>query len=522
MSATSRRAMIRVLAGLLLLASLAACSQAPRYQLALDVADAYAFTPPKQVPALQRLGRFQPGSPGTFVPVTGPSSPAGNVYFVTHGWAPGYLDAVKKIQSEGKLPLAWDPNLKNKDGQPYNNGWFQSVSQSILSTDPGATIYFFTWVDWSATSSFFDPRNAEKNTEMAGNALTAAVSAALSPGFPPGRLHLLGHSFGSKVVTVASRNLKPAHLTLFDSPDRGFVHIVGAGNKLYLPAYLPAIPPSRATGGTFVDNYYSFFGICYNDRGNALKPIVDYKLVAHVCTLFDIACKHSYPMVFYPQASAGPGKNLGLWWSPLLGTQFKTLPPDFQQTWKNDKGDPLAYETGSKCFGNSGQLFADELSPRSFLERQLFDTTEPPKAALKVQPLAFEPLFTEGGARVENGAATLAEPGSAFWHLQFTKGPQDDALEIDVQFRQSGGDDLLGLWIDGELGRVLSGRWAGRDVQTTTVNVNHLADGPHLLTVALHGVADDAQAEVEVRNLRKVSFVPGEPATSGDGGGGNR
>jgi len=39
--------------------------------------------------------------------------------------------------------------------------------------------------------------------------------------------------------------------------------------------------------------------------------------------------------------------------------------------------------------------------------------------------------------------------------------------------------------------------------------------------VALHSAAgDDAKAEVEVRNLRKASFVPGEPATSGDGGGG--
>jgi pimeloyl-ACP methyl ester carboxylesterase len=517
MSAISRRA-IRVLAGLWLLTSLAAWGQAPQRRVSLDVSDAYAFTPPRQVPALQRLGRFQPGSPGTFVPVTGPSNPAGHVYFVTHGWAPGYLDAVKKFQSEGKFPLAWDPNLKNKDGQPYNNGWFQNVSQSILKTDPGATVFFFSWVDWSATSSFFDPQNAQKNTDMAGNALNAAVSAALKAGFPPQRLHLLGHSYGSKVVTVAAVKLKPAHLTLFDSPDRGFVHIVGAGNKLYLPPYLPAIPPSRAAGGTFVDNYYSFFGICYNDRGNALKPIVDYKLVAQICKATDIGCKHGYPMVFYPQASAGPNKNLGLWWSPLLGNQFKTLPPDFEQTWKNDKGDPLAFQTGSKCFGNSGQLFADELSPRSFLERQLFDTTEPPKAALKVQPLVFEPLFAEGGTRIEDGAAILAEPGSSFWHLQFTKEPQDDALEIDVQFRQPGGDDLLGFWIDDDLDRVLSGQWTGREVQTTTINVNHLEDGPHLLTVALHSVADDARAEVEVRNLRKVSFVSGQPATSGDGG----
>jgi hypothetical protein len=516
MSAISRRA-IRVLAGLLLLTSLAAWGQAPQRPISLDVSNAYAFTPPKQVPALQRLGLFKPGSPGAFVPVTGPSNPSGHVYFVTHGWAPGYLDAVKKMQSEGKFPLAWDPNLKNKDGQPYDDGWFQRVSQSILNTDPGATVFFFSWVDWSATSSLFDPQNAQKNTDMAGNTLTAAVRAALNAGFPPGRLHLLGHSYGSKVVTVASREIKPAHVTLFDSPEGRLIGFLGAANKLYLPIYLPAIPPSRAPGGTFVDNYYSFFGICYNDRANTLKPIVDFKLVAQICSRIDLGCKHAYPMTFYPQASAGPGKNLGLWWSPLLGNQFETLQPDYEQTWKDAKGDPLAFRAGPKCFGNSGQLVTDE--PRIFQESMLFVDSEPPKAALKIQDLSFETLFAEGGARIEGRASTLAEPGSSFWHLQFTKEPLDDAIEVDVKFLQPGGDDVLGFWIDDHLGRVLSGRWAGPEELTTAVNINHLADGPHVLTVALHSVADDARAEVQVRNLRKVSFVPGEPATSEEDGG---
>lgn len=520
MSTTSRRA-IRVLAGLLLLTSLAAWGQdSQRPPVPLNFSNAYAFAPQKQVPALQRLGLFKPGAPELFVPVTGPSNPSGHVYFISHGWAPGYLDAVKKFLSAGKFPLAWDPNLKNKDGQPYNNGWFQNVSQSILKADPEATVFFFSWVDWSATSSFLDPQNAQKNTDMAGNALTAAVQAALGKGFPPARLHLLGHSYGSKVVTVASLAIKPAHVTLFDSPEGKIIGFLGAANKLYLPIYLPAIPPSRHPGGTFVDNYYSYFGICYNDRGNMLKPIVDYKLLARICSTTDLGCKHAYPMVFYPQASAGPAKNLGLWWSPLLGQQFQTLPPDYEQTWKDAKGDPLAFNTGSKCFGNSGQLVT--AASRSFLESELFIDSEPPKAALKIQDLPFETLLKEGGAQVEGRTATLAGPGSSFWHLGFTKEPQDDAIEVDVNFRQPGGDDVLGFWIDDHLGRVLSGRWAGSGAQPTAVNINHLSNGPHVLTIALHGVADDAHSEVLVSNLRKVSFVPGEPATSGEGGGANR
>ncbi|PYQ55409.1 MAG: hypothetical protein DMF53_28205, partial [Acidobacteria bacterium] len=434
MSAISRRS-VPVLAGFLLLISLAAWGQAPQRRVSFNVANVYAFTPPKQVPALQRLGRFQPGSPGTFVPVTGPSSPAGNVYFISHGWAPGYLDAVKKFQSEGKFPLAWDPNLKNKDGKPYDSGWFQNVSQSILNTDPGATVFFFSWVDWSATSSFTDPQNAQKNTDMAGNALRAAISAALNAGFPPARIHLLGHSYGSKVVTVAAVRLKPAQVTVFDSPEGKLINWLGAANNLFLPCYLPAIPPSRASGGTFVDNYYSYFGICYNDRANELKPIVDYKLIARICGTIDLGCKHGYPTVFYPQASAGPAKNLGLWWSPLLGTQFKTLAPDYEQTWKNAQGNPLAFNTGSKCFGNSGQMLSEGApAPQSFQERLLFDDSEPPLAAIRIQPLAFQPLILEGETRLEDrgAAAVLAEPGSAFWHLEFTKEPQDDAILVDV------------------------------------------------------------------------------------------
>src|SRR6185312_16456889 len=98
---------------------------------------------------------------------------------------------------------------------------------------------------------------------------------------------------------------------------------------------------------------------------------------------------------------------------------------------------------------------------RSFLESELFIDSEPPKAALKIQDLPFETLLKEGGAQVEGRTATLAGPGSSFWHLGFTKEQQDDAIEVDVNFRQPGGDDVLGFWIDDQLGRVLSGRWAG-------------------------------------------------------------
>ena len=45
------------------------------------------------------------------------------------------------------------------------------------------------------------------------------------------------------------------------------------------------------------------------------------------------------------------------------------------------------------------------------------------------------------------------------------------------------------------------------------MNIDQLEDGPHLLTVALHSAAnDDINAEVEVKNLREVSFSREAPS----------
>jgi hypothetical protein len=121
-------------AALLLLAIAVLISD--RISAEMPYADPRSYKPSEfQIKPLQRLGLYGP-SETHFLPVKGRVNPEGNVYFVTHGWAPGYLKKVNKIISAGKPPLAWDKNIG------FNDGWFEGLCESIKKTDPGATIFF--------------------------------------------------------------------------------------------------------------------------------------------------------------------------------------------------------------------------------------------------------------------------------------------------------------------------------------------------------------------------------------------
>ena len=84
---------------------------------------------------------------------------------------------------------------------------------------------------------------SESRTQWSGLMLAKAIEQALSPGFFPGLglIHILGHSHGSKVATVATQALQLAgipvsHLTLLESPEGGptfggsSLHASGLGN----------------------------------------------------------------------------------------------------------------------------------------------------------------------------------------------------------------------------------------------------------------------------------------------------
>src|SRR5436309_2910478 len=103
---------------------------------------------------------------------------------------------------------------------PYNAGCFQSRARSTRAVDQQAAILFFSWIDWSATRGSLDPGESQKHTDTAGQALAAAIRAAL-PGYDSRKIHFAGHSHGAKVATVAALDIHPAGLSLFDSPETG-------------------------------------------------------------------------------------------------------------------------------------------------------------------------------------------------------------------------------------------------------------------------------------------------------------
>ena len=197
---------------------------------------------------------------------------------------------------------------------------------------------------------------SESRTQWAGLMLAEAIEEALADGFfgtGEGLLHILGHSHGAKVATVATVALEAANvpvsqLTLFDSPETGPTQPftlaapgIGGGQNFAwrflqeLPriSKTPVAIGRQATGGTFVDNYYSGtgFGAPFGGYGG-LGTVVD--VLLRPATLYnpsgslagDLGAafpSHSYPPAWYAQASlqnpnaSGDVKN-GLYWSPLM------------------------------------------------------------------------------------------------------------------------------------------------------------------------------------------------------------
>ena len=221
---------------------------------------------PKEYPVIDRLGEFvsEPGSPdgGYFLPVQPGSVGANNtqafddnVYVIAHGWMPGYDSWVSKALSGGKLPLSWQTWLGGAGvGKAYHPStpWLYKgssgdgiqvndtgLAEEILKVDPNATVLAYSWIDESTTPTFGDIPKAgyqsEGYTTMAGMQMAEGIMDALAPNYYEGlgKVHLIGHSHGARVATVAALALQRAalnnpqdpqynvvrQLTLFDSPE---------------------------------------------------------------------------------------------------------------------------------------------------------------------------------------------------------------------------------------------------------------------------------------------------------------
>ena len=279
-----------------------------------------------------------------------------------------------------------------------------SSSQVTLSANatPGGTasLTFKGLNLGQALKEFMYAGQSASYTQLNGLRLASAIEQALNINFFAGEglIHLLGHSHGSKVATVAALALQDAgvpvaQLTTFESPEAGpafgslNAHLASFGNaQNYLWYYLRQMnlsrtpvqvntrTPTAPTGGkfpTFVDNYFSHegFGSALGgvdvsgfdgNFGGDLKPIVDTQFLAEqlyggvsasnpLGALGVLFGSHDYPPPWYAQASLQPPavQQNGLNWSPLLNASNSTGLSDFYQQ------APSLVETGDVTNGNA-------------------------------------------------------------------------------------------------------------------------------------------------------------------------
>lgn len=279
------------------------------------------------------------------------------LYVVTHGWAPGYRSAVSA--AGGKLhwwskeasvggrwsgDWAWAPfGPLTKPAFPVSS---TGICQQILTLDPKATVVAYSWLDDSATDdSVTTDYESEAHTHTNGMRLANALIKAVTPEFwkEGGRVHLIGHSHGSKVCTVAALTLQQAgiqaaHLTILDSPESNLPLESNGANLLGL--YLQGLNIQNQSydcaAGTFVDIYPSCFGVGYasSDPKSPLNNIVEVALKpTKIYSYTDAADAHTYAAGWYSGAAAG-AKAQG---QPPVGLAWPPVPKDYQpalnQTW---------------------------------------------------------------------------------------------------------------------------------------------------------------------------------------------
>lgn len=255
---------------------------------------------------LERLGRFDGER---FRSVTPGSVPPSHVYVLVHGWAPGWGDEA-----------IGDPRLRSwaaesTSGEPFEP-WIRQLSVAILEADPHAVVLAYSWLDDAATGRFIlAQRRAFAHTDLHGRWLAEALMQATCDDFiaNSGRVHLIGHSYGARVVTLAALYMskRPQQITLFDSPDAPITYVTGS--QTMLASLLRKLPIGDGPGEIFVDNYISVFGAYYH-AAPGLSGVVDV-LLSPPYGSWDYRRRHLYPMEFYAQTAE---LDFGLGWSPLL------------------------------------------------------------------------------------------------------------------------------------------------------------------------------------------------------------
>ena len=494
---------------------------------------------------IQRLAYYDPAT-GDFVPVT-PDDPrlvGKDVSVLVHGWAPGYIEWVQNAAALGQVLEWWQTfpgqpgyNASISGGLPPDSAWLldghtegsievasQGMAQDILASDPNAAVLAYSWIDDSATavSSYTgipeDAYLSEAKTTLNGERLAVGLEQVLgSEAQFHGKLQLIGHSHGSKVVTTAAVALTDAstpitvnQLTILDSPessntDLGYAlaELGASNNNWYFLQDLNINRQSPST--TFVDNYISYFDepydvISYPGSNPNLGQVVDVSLDAEPYSVTDPGGQHSYAAYWYAGSSEPAltyGNLVGRMWSPLLAGNTgpnqppQDLSPGYEQSWD------------SSNYMQSNQFNLNVYTPPAF--NPVFNiVTLPPKSTPGV-----DVTNTSDGASVEltqqNGTlqsdtSSLTTAGSIF-EFDGIRG-----LTFNYQFQNPAPGDELTISVDGSLAFVMDASVVQSQTGPGTITIGDLlGDQSHTLTFTLTSTQPNSTSAVIVSNLKQFA-----------------
>jgi hypothetical protein len=287
----------------------------------------------------------------------GAGSAPPTIYVLAHGWAPGYRSAVEK--QKGDL-LWWSPQASANGVWTSDWAWSPVTApsvplqvnstgllQSIVAFDRDAIVLAYSWIDDSATDGGYlnldEVYRSEAYTQINGIRLANALEEAIASSFwttHTGRLHLIGHSHGSKVASVAALTLQQkgrriAQLTILDAPESELTLEANGANLLgfYLAKMQIANPSYDCAAGAFIDNYASYFGVGYSGAPNLANIVESALAPSELYDADDPGDQHSYAAAWYGGAAAGAASQgespLGLAWPPAP----KTYLPALNQNW---------------------------------------------------------------------------------------------------------------------------------------------------------------------------------------------
>jgi hypothetical protein len=498
----------------------------------------------QEIPSLDRLARFVPSAiPSLSNWITQSANDATldgkRVYVIAHGWAPGFIDMVDAYAANNlpNPPLKWwqtlDTSLPQSPGNADSPEMFYGsagdgiqispvgLAYAITQADPNAVVLAYSWIDESATGTFAGtvPKGSylsEAYTAMNGSRLANALQSVLPANFATsgGAMHLIGHSHGSKVATVAAvaldrtgiANYHVTHLTILDSPENGSLLVSEGDSANNLWYFLGALNAGRTGLATFVDNYISEFDnplgtiqgvdpLNTSQNVSSLQQIVDVNLNPGL--LFystDFGSLHAYAFNWYGGASLpwaqNPTPTVANQWSPLINPATPaTLAGSYSQQWSEPTGPQFTLTANGPAPG-------------------INTVTDTPTFT----DLSFTSTTTTAGATFGAGDVSLSQAGGDNPTFAGKFSPESEIAGISFNFRFTNvgaGDQLVisattGALHGYEIHYVMTGTVAGTGMQFGTLSLGYLAHSFIENSIQIQLVtAANSGAQVVVSNMQQ-------------------